>query len=109
MTASALQPDLAGNGGFDEGLNLFVRNPVDDRAEEAFDDQLLGFGARNTTRLQVEDVLGYDLRDRRAMRAPHIVGLDLQVRNGIGPRLAAQYQIPVLLVGVGLLRAFGDL
>ena len=51
----------------------------------------------------------YDLRDRRAVGAADIVGADLQVRNRIGARLAAQHQVAVLLVGVGLLRAFVDL
>ncbi len=52
-----LEADLAGDGPFQEALDFLDRDAVDHRAEEAFDDQLLRFGARDTTRLEIEDVL----------------------------------------------------
>ena len=76
---SALDTHLAGDGAFQETLDLLDRDAVDDRAEEAFDDQLLRFGVGNAPRLKIEDVLRYDLRNRRAVRAAHVVGGDFQL------------------------------
>ena len=54
-------------------------------------------------------MLRLDLGDGRAVGAAHVVGADLQVRDRVGARRPAEDQVAVLLVGVGLLRAFGDL
>ena len=63
----------------------------------------------DAARLQIEDVLRHDLRDGRAVGAAHVVGGDLEIRDRVGARLAAEDEVAVLLVGVGLLRALVDL
>jgi len=60
-----LGTDLAGDGVLQEVLDLLDRDPVDHRAEEAFDDQLLRLGPGNAAGLEVEQVLRLDLADRR--------------------------------------------
>src|SRR4051812_18598077 len=49
-----LQTNLAGDGAFEEVLDVLIRNAVNNRAEEAFNNQLLCFGARDTAGLEVE-------------------------------------------------------
>ena len=44
-----LVPEFSGESAFEELLDILVRNAVNHRAEEALEDQLLGFGSRNTT------------------------------------------------------------
>src|SRR5690606_35918411 len=106
---SRLVADLAGDRALEEVLDLFHRDAVDHRAEEALDDQLLRLGARDAARLEVEDVLRLDLRHGRAVRAADVIGGDLQVRDRIRAGRAVEDQVAVLLERVGLLRTFLDL
>src|SRR5829696_206158 len=101
--------NLARDRRFEKALNLFHRHSVNDRPEEPLDNQVLRFGARKPACLQIEQVLLLDLGDSRAMRAADVVGGDLQIRNRVCARRAAKDEIAILLIGVGLLRAFFDL
>ncbi len=107
--AGQLDADLAGNGPFQETLDLLNRDAVDDGAEETLDNQILRFSTRDTARLQVEEVLLLDLGDGGAVRAAHVVRGDLQVRNRVGARCATEDEVAVLLVRIRLLCAFRDL
>src|SRR5919109_1132979 len=56
-------------------------HPREDVLEETADDQPLGFGARETARHQVEELLTVDTADGRTMRATDVVRHDLEARD----------------------------
>src|SRR5437763_8619351 len=57
---------------------------LDQRREEPFDHQTLGFLLADPVRAKVEQLLGVDLGDRRSMSAADVVGLDLESGDGVG-------------------------
>src|SRR5215208_3540662 len=86
-------------------LEAFERDAARDLAEETEDDQLLGLPPGDATAHQVEEVGGVHLPRGRAVGAPHVVGQDLEVRQRDRHRLVRpEDEVPVRLVGVGLLR-----
>src|SRR3989304_1337223 len=86
----------------------FKGNALEDGVEETLHNDLLGFGLRDTTRLEIEERLLFQLANCRAMRTADIIRKDLQTRNGICPCPIAQDQIPVRLISVCFLRAGRD-
>src|SRR4051812_28894450 len=96
-------------GGSDGLAALALREALDERGQEALDDQPPRRRVGQAVGLQVEELLLVELGDRRGVRAAHIVGEDLQARDRIGVGLLGDEQVARLLEGVGLLRAGVDL
>src|SRR5579883_1774592 len=62
----------------------------------------------DAARLQIEDRILFHLTDGGAVRTLYVVGVDFKLRLGVNLRVIAEQQVPVGLLGVGLLRIFVD-
>src|SRR5204862_4704153 len=85
-------------GGAERLAHRLQLDAVEHVLEEAAHDQPLRFGARETARHQVEELLAVDLAERRAVRAAHVVGEDLEAGDRVGVRALREQQVAVLLV-----------
>ena len=82
---------------------------LDEFAEEASHHKFAGFGFRNATGLQIEQLFIVEAPDGRGMSGPDDVAVfDFQIRFGISDRARSKYQIAVELIRVGTRRSRSD-
>src|SRR5215218_6313726 len=96
----------------DEAVHLdrvLHRELLDDRLDEAVDDQLAGLVLRDAAAHQVEELLLADLGDRRLVADVHVVLADADRRVGVRARLLVEQQRVADDLGLGAVRALGDL
>src|SRR5215208_513777 len=99
------EPDLGLYSSIKLLLEALERDAARDLAEEAKDDELLGLRPGDATTHQVEEIRGVHLTRGRPVGALHVVGHDLEVWQRDRHRLVRpEDEVPVRLVGVGLLR-----
>ena len=77
---------------------------VEGLAHEGGDQQCLGLGLRDSTRLQIEDVVMVQVARRRAMAAGHVIGIDFEFRLRIELGRLGQQQRMARLLAIRLLR-----
>src|SRR3954465_10396150 len=96
----------------DEAVHLhrvLHRELLDDRLDEAVDDQLAGLGLRDAARHQVEELLLADLRDGRLVANVHVVLADADRRVGVRARLLVEQQRVADDLRARAVGALGDL
>ena len=85
------------------------RQFLDHRLDEAGDDHGAGLVLGQAAALEVEELLLADLADRRLVADGDVVLVDLDVRVGVRAALFVQQQRVADHVGLGAVRALGDL
>src|SRR3954447_9674493 len=96
----------------DEAVHLhrvLHRELLDDRLDEAVDDELSGLVLRDAAGHQVEELLLADLRDRRLVSDVHVVLADADRRVRVAARVLVEQQRVADDLGLGAVRALGDL
>src|SRR3954465_14142411 len=96
----------------DEAVHLprvLHRELLDDRLDEAVDDQLAGLVLRDAAAHQVEELLLANLRDRGLVPDVHVVLADADGRVGVRARVLVEQQRVADDLGLGAVRALGDL
>src|SRR4026209_2793213 len=78
------------------------RDPLKDRVEESFNDELLGLRQRDAPRAQIEERLFLQLTHRCAVGATDVVGEDLQAGDGVGAGALAEDEVAIGLVAIRL-------
>src|SRR5215212_7194298 len=96
----------------DEAVHLdrvLHRQLLDDRLDEAVDDQLAGLVLRDAAAHQVEELLLADLRDRGLVADVDVVLADADRRVGVRARVLVEQQRVADHLGLRAMRALGDL
>src|SRR4051794_27870472 len=85
------------------------RQLLDDRLDEAVDDELARLVLRQPVGHEVEELLLADLGDRRLVPDVHVVLADADRRVGVRARIAVEQQRVADDLGLRAVRALGDL